>query len=155
MTRPSMLTDAQWAKIDPLLPRLTSKGRPWKGNRDTLEGILWVLKTGARWRDLPRGFPSPATCWRRLSLWDSDGTWETVWQAFLSELDRQGWLDWEETFADASFMPAKKGATESASPSAARARSAWWWRTAREFLSRRPFTRPRRRRASSSRTRWP
>jgi transposase len=153
MSRPSMLSDAQWAKIEPLLPKLTSKGRPWKDNRDTLEGILWVLKTGARWRDLPSGFPSGSTCWRRLSLWDSDGTWETVWQAFLSELDRKGWLDWEESFADATFAPAKKGATEWASPSGARARNACWWWTAREFLSRRPSTRPRRRRANSSRSR--
>ena len=153
MSRPSMLTDAQWAKIGPLLPNLTSKGRPWKDNRDTLEGILWVLKTGARWRDLPRGFPSPVTCWRRLSRWENDGTWETVWHAFLSELDRKGWLNWEESFADATFAPAKKGATEWASPNGERGRSAWWWWTAGAFLSRRPSIRPRRRRASSSKTR--
>ena len=153
MPRPSMLSDAQWAKIEPLLPQLTSRGRPWRDNRQVLEGILWVLKTGARWRDLPEHLPSPATCWRRLSLWDSDGTWETVWHAFLSELDRQGWLAWDESFADATFFAAKKGATGSASPSAARAQNAWWWWTAGVYHSQRPFTRPRRRSRRSSKTR--
>ena len=63
------VTGAQWAKIEPLLPRLprTRKGgRPWAGNRAVIDGILWVLKTGARWCDLPAEYPSPSTCWRRL-----------------------------------------------------------------------------------------
>jgi len=144
--RAQLLTDTKWSRIEPLLPKLSSRGRPWRDNRAVLEGILWVLKTGARWRDLPEDLPSPATCWRRLRQWEDDGTWETIWRAFLGELDAKGWLDWEETFADASFMPAKKGATESASRNEARARSAWFWSTARVFLSERPYTPPRKRR---------
>ena len=46
--RKPILIDAQWAKIEPLLPKLTSRGRPWRDSREVLEGILWVLKTGAR-----------------------------------------------------------------------------------------------------------
>jgi len=143
--RERMLTDDKWSKIEPLLPKLSSRGRPWRDHREVLEGILWVLKTGARWRDLPVDLPSPATCWRRLQLLEDDGTWERIWRIFLGQLDAKGWLDWEETFADASFMPAKKGATESASRNEARARSAWFWSTARVFLSERPYTPPRRR----------
>ncbi|HKW61407.1 MAG TPA: transposase, partial [Candidatus Acidoferrum sp.] len=63
------LTDAQWEKLRPLLPKArTSRrgGRPRANDRKVLEGILWVLRSGARWCDLPEEFPSPATCWRRL-----------------------------------------------------------------------------------------
>jgi transposase len=134
MAKP-MLSDAQWAKLDPLLPKYSSAGRPWRDNRAVLEGILWVLKTGARWRDLPSDFGvSPATCWRRLRLWEEHDVWLKVWRRFLTELDARGQLDWSESFIDGSFAPAKKGATESAKPSAARARSGWWWSTAKVFL---------------------
>lgn len=146
MAREQFLTDAQWAKIEPLLPRLISRGRRWTDSRKVLEGILWVLRSGARWKDLPDHYPSYATCWRRLRRWEEDGTWERVWRAFLGELDENGWLDWEETFADGSFASAKKGGLQSARPVAERVRSGWWWWTAKVFLSERPFTRPRRRR---------
>ncbi|MBI4833819.1 MAG: transposase [Planctomycetes bacterium] len=68
MSRAIYLTDKQWVATKPLLPKLKSKGRPCKNNREVLEGILWVLRTGARWKDLPDKYPSPSTCWRRLKL---------------------------------------------------------------------------------------
>jgi transposase len=132
-----LLTQAQWQKIEPLLPKpkRRRRGRPPKDNRQVFEGILWVLKTGARWRDLPRDFGvSSSVCWKRLSLWEEQGVWLRLWRAFLSELDQRGRLDWRESFLDGSFAPAKKGATELAKPSVARARSGWWWSTARVFL---------------------
>jgi transposase len=130
----SFLSEEQWQRIAPLLPKLRSRGRRWIGNREVLEGILWVLKTGARWRDLPKKYPSGSTCWRRLRLWEERGVWLKVWRAFLRELDQRGRLDWSESFLDGSFAPAKKGASVSAKPSAARARSGWWWSTAKVFL---------------------
>ena len=63
-----LLTDAQWEKIRPLLPHRPPRprgGRPPSPDRKVLEGILWILRSGARWQDLPEEFPSPATCWRR------------------------------------------------------------------------------------------
>jgi transposase len=132
-----LLSDSQWQKIEPLLPKLKrrKRGRPLKHNRQVFEGILWVLKTGARWRDLPSDFGvSPSVCWKRLRLWEEQGVWLRLWRAFLEELDAGGKLDWQETFLDGSFASAKKGATELAKPSAARARSGWWWSTARVFL---------------------
>ena len=54
----AFLSDEQWAKLEPLLPKTKSRGRPWADNRRVLEGILWVLKTGARWRDLPEEYPA-------------------------------------------------------------------------------------------------
>jgi transposase len=139
MAKP-LLTDEQWKRIEPLLPQAKprkrrKRGRPRKTNRQVLEGILWILKTGARWRDLPKDFGvSSSVCWKRLRLWEEQGVWLRLWRAFLGELDQQGKLDWDEVFLDGSFAAAKKGAPESAKPSAARARSGWWWSTARVYL---------------------
>ncbi|HPD48096.1 MAG TPA: IS5 family transposase [Anaerohalosphaeraceae bacterium] len=142
------LTDKQWKKIEPLLPKPAKSkrsGRPWADNRKVFEGILWVLRTGAPWADLPKEYPSPSTCWRRLRDWEEQDVWLTIWRAFLAELDEKGQLDWSEAFLDGSFAPAKKGATASARPSGARARSGWWWSTAKVFLWETTWTvRPRR-----------
>ena len=140
----AFLSDEQWAKIEPLLPKVRSRGRPWAENRRVLEGILWVLKTGARWRDLPKEYPSPSTCWRRLRQWEEHEVWLKVWRQFLAELDQRGKLDWSESFLDGSFAPAKKGASASAKPSAAKARSGWWWSTAKVFLWEANWSRPAR-----------
>ena len=142
------LTDAQWVRIEPLLPRFKRSakgGRKPVDNRRVFEGILWVLRSGARWKDLPEEFPSPSTCWRRLRDWEEQDVWLRLWRAFLSELDEKGQLDWAETFADGSFAPAKKGALVSARPNVERVRSGWWWSTARVFLSETTWTRPARR----------
>ena len=147
------VTDAQWATIEPHLPRLPRSrggGRPWVENRAVIDGILWVLKTGARWRDLPSEYPSPATCWRRLKRWDDDGTWERIWRAFLTELDDRGKLEWETAFIDGTFAPAKKGAPTSDRPSAGKAQSAWYWWSVRVFLWEYASARPRRRKSGSS-----
>jgi len=117
------LTDAQWTQIEPLLPRLRSKGRPWQKHRPTVEGILWVLITGARWEDLPDKYPSPATCWRRLKKWEADGTWQRIWDKLLGDLDADKKLKWSECFVDGTFAPAKKGASRSEKPRKARAPS--------------------------------
>jgi len=142
------LTDAQWAKIEPLLPKFKQSrkgGRKPVDNRPVFEGILWVLRSGARWKDLPPEYPSPTTCWRRLRDWEDEDVWLTIWRRFLGELDEKGQLDWAETFADGSFAPAKKGAPASEKPNAERVRSGWWWSTAKVFLSETTWTRPVRR----------
>lgn len=78
MGRATYLSEKQWQRIGPLLPRMKSRGRPWCDNRRVLEGILWVLRTGARWQDLPSEYPSPSTCWRRLRMWEEKGVWLAV-----------------------------------------------------------------------------
>jgi transposase len=132
-----LLTEAQWELIEPLLPepkrRKDRRGRPWASNRDCLEGILWVLRTGSAWRFLPDKYPSPATCWRRLKQWEEQDVWLDAWRALLGALDGEGLLQWQETFLDGSFAPAKKGALQSEKPSGARERSGWFWSTAAVF----------------------
>ena len=132
------VTDEQWERIKPFIPtrqRSSREGRPPADDRACLEGILWVLRSGARWRDLPERYPSPSTCWRRLAEWEGEEVLVKIWQAFLDTLDEQGLLDWDEVFVDASFSPAKKGGTESAKRSGERVQSGWWWRMVREFHS--------------------
>ena len=152
-----LLTDAQWERIRPLLPkppRHRRGGRPRAPDRKVLEGILWILRSGARWQDLPDEFPHPSTCWRRLRDWEEQGIWLDIWRAFLSELNERQQLNWSESFLDGSFAPAKKGATEWAKPAGGKARSGWWWSTARVFLWETTFTLHPRRRSGSRRRRW-
>jgi transposase len=101
-------TDSQWALIEPLLPPLSRTGRPRADDRRTLDAILFVLKTGCRWRDLPREYGAPVTAWRRLCRWQEEGVWERIWRAILSLLDARGKLDWTAAFLDGSFAPAKR-----------------------------------------------
>jgi transposase len=131
------LTDERWEKIATLLPKSkTGKkgGRPRADNRKVFEGILWILRTGAPWGELPKEYASASTCWRRLKEWEEQEVWLRAWRALLSELDKNEQLDWSEAFVDGSFAPAKKGALASERPKRAKARSGWWWSTAKEFL---------------------
>ena len=141
------LTDAQWTKIATLLPEPVSSpkgGRKRISNRRCFEGILWVLRSGARWKDLPALYPSPSTCWRRLREWEEDDVWETAWIALIHELDEVGELNWMNIFTDGTFSPAKKGAIVWEKPNAERVQSGWWWSMARESLSVLISIRPRR-----------
>lgn len=113
-----------------------------------------MLRTGARWRDLPAQHPSPATCWRRLAEWERQDVWRTLWRAILSALDARGQLDWSEAFLDATFAPAKEGAPASASHAKVRGRSVWYWSTARVFLSACTFRLPTSPRSGSPKPRW-
>jgi transposase len=116
------LTDDQWlliADLFPWNPPEPQGGRPPIPPRPCLEGILWILRTGARWKDLPRSFPGYATCWRRLKVWTESGTIQKAWARLLRKLDGLGHINWEETFADGTFSPAKKGVSMSAGPGGA------------------------------------
>jgi transposase len=140
------INDKHWKLLKPVLPepkRNPKGGRPPINNREVLEGILWILRTGARWQDLPDRYPSPSTCWRRLRLWEDQGVWLDIWRKFLSQLDEKGLLDWEEAFIDGSFAPAKKGAIALEKPKRAREQSGWWWSTAKVFLWDAPLPRLR------------
>ena len=124
------LNDEQWLLISDLFPdkRVGAKGgRPTALSRNCFEGILWVLRSGARWKDMPPRFPSYATCWRRFAQWSAAGLWDVAMKRLLDELDRRGKLNWNEGFADGTFASAKKGVISSARPSVARAPRSWHW----------------------------
>lgn len=117
------LPDSVWERIEPYLPkriRTSTRGRPACDLRKTIEGILWVLKSGARWRDLPDEYPSDTTCWRKLKELEQAGIWEKLWQLYLGMLKKEQQLETEETYLDASFVRSKKGGTKSEQPGWAR-----------------------------------
>lgn len=123
------LTDKQWKILDPLIPepikRSDGRGRPWKSRRSVMNGILWVLRTGAPWADLPDQYPSFQTCHRRFQQWVRSGVMTKIMTALANELAARGAIDVREAFIDASFAPAKKGALRSERQNAERAQRSW------------------------------
>jgi transposase len=105
------LSEEQWAIVAPLLPPQPKVGRKRQDDRRTLNGILYVLRSGCAWADLPPEYGAATTCWRWFERWSADGTWEQIWQTLLSQLDGQQKLEWAQAFLDGSFVPAKRGAT--------------------------------------------
>ncbi len=101
-----------------------------------LNGILWVLRTGAQWQDMPGRYPSPATCHRRFQLWTRSGVFAKILHALAVDLRDRGKLDLSECFIDASFVGAKEGGFVWARPGVARAPNSWQLPTAMVFLSR-------------------
>lgn len=113
----SELTDEQWFLIADLFvepPRSSAGGRPRVAPRPCLEGILWVLRTGARWQDLPIQYPSPATCWRRQQEGGESGVLHAAWQRLLQQRSDLRRLRLDEAIADGTIAAAKKGARTSA-----------------------------------------
>jgi transposase len=133
------LSERQWQLLAPLLPkpklRRDKRGRPWRDPRDVLNGILWVMRTGAPWHDLPARYPSYQTCHRRFQLWVKHGTLKRVLHALARDLAAAGGFDLTEAFIDATYAGAKKGAVASATPAKARGPRSWQSQTAVVFLS--------------------
>jgi transposase len=127
------LTNKQWEVLEPLIPdparRADGRGRPWRDSRDVLNGILWVLRTGAPWRDLPERYPPYQTCHRRFQQWNEDGVLDEILRALAEDLKEQGGLDLSECFIDGTFVSAKKGEDRWEPPNGARVRSSWRWQT--------------------------
>jgi transposase len=151
MARREELTDQQWALIAPLFEKaevIQTRGRPPKLAREVLNGVLWILRSGARWQDLPDRFPPYQTCHRRFQAWVKDGRLRKVLETLAQDLLERGKLDLSETFIDGTFIVAKKGAFKWEKPSGAKARNSWQWQTALVFLS--PFTQNLLRRTKSN-----
>ena len=133
------LTDEQWQVIETILPpdrvRSDRRGRPWTDRRTTLNGILWILRTGAPWKDLPRRYGAFQTVHRRFQNWVRSKVLEQVLLAVAQDLKDRGGVDLSETFIDGSFAPTKKGGSVWERLNAARAPRSWQLQTAMVFLS--------------------
>jgi transposase/quinol monooxygenase YgiN len=103
------LTDAQWEAIRPLLPPPAHTGRPRAHDRRTLEGILYVLRNGCRWHDLPECYGDPVTCWRRFTQWEQTGVWAPIWNGLLRTMDPLTRQTWALAFLDHRYIPSKPG----------------------------------------------
>ncbi|WP_374190382.1 IS5 family transposase [Streptomyces sp. NE5-10] len=89
------LTDAQWARIEPLLPDRTPKrGGRWRDHRQVIDAIAFKYRTGTPWMDLPEHFGSWKGAHNRLRKWAADGTWEKVFTTLLAQADAEGDLEW-------------------------------------------------------------
>src|SRR5215813_15178049 len=108
------LTDEQWVVVDPLIGemprRADGRGRPRRSSREVQGGILWILRTGAQWADLPERYPPYQTGHRRFQHWVRDATLERVLEARAADLNGRGKLDLSEGFTRGTFLVAKKGA---------------------------------------------
>ncbi|MBE7464211.1 MAG: transposase [Planctomycetes bacterium] len=91
------------------LSRADGKGRPRRDSREVIIGILWVLRTGAPWEDLPGRYPPDQTCQHRFQEWVKAGAMEKVLCALATHLNQRGGIDLSESFIDGTFSPAKKG----------------------------------------------
>jgi transposase len=107
------LTDEQWSILHPLIPELPrrkdGKGRPWRDSREVMNGILWILRTGACWYDLPDRYPPYQTCHRRFQQWVRAGIFRKILEALAADLKERGKLDLSECYIDGMFIVAKKG----------------------------------------------
>jgi transposase/quinol monooxygenase YgiN len=117
------LSDAQWERARVLLPERNREGRPRADDRRTLEGILYILRTGAPWGELPREYGSPVTCWRRLAEWEASGVWERVWAALLASLTTPERLIWVGAVGNLRLTPQRRTRKSMTSPATMRAQS--------------------------------
>lgn len=115
MAKP-LIDDELWAIVEPLLPvaksrRVRFPGRKPLDNRRALTGIVFVLKTGIGWEDLPQemGCGSGMTCWRRLRDWQVAGVWQPLHETLLAKLQGSGKIDWSRAVVDSSSIRALKG----------------------------------------------
>ena len=103
------LDDRQWMLIQRHFPA-TSRGRPWRDHRTVVNGILWVLFSGAPWRDLPQRYGPWQTAHRRFTRWRRDGTWDRVLRSLRLKADRAGLLDWAQWNFDSTSIRATRAA---------------------------------------------
>src|SRR5437762_4754552 len=107
------LTETQWEIIAAVFPECAPAnrpGHPWRRHRRIVNGILWHLHTGAPWRDLPPRYGPWQTVYDRFNRWRQDGTWATLLDALLLRLDKQGLIDRDLWFVDASVIRATRAA---------------------------------------------
>jgi transposase len=111
------LTDAQWELLKKYFPKSELKrpgrlgGRPWRCARDVLNGVLWIMRTGSPWKDLPACYPSYQTCHRRLQKWVKSRVFERIIAGLRNQHDKRVGVEKTEAFIDGSYVPAKKKAT--------------------------------------------
>jgi len=120
MTRSAVLTDAMWARIEPVLPPVKGPmGRPMTPHRQAVEGAIYRLRTGVAWRDLPSEFGPWQTVWRRHYRFCVDGTWDKVLSFLQAEADAKGEIDWRVSVDSTIARVHQHGATAARSQSTA------------------------------------
>lgn len=105
------LTNEQWEQIELLLPKAkTKRGRPAQNHRQLLNGILWVLRTGAPWRDMPDRYGKWTTIYSRFQRWRKAAIWDKMFAELQTTLDVKSNVDWEIHFIDSTTVRAHQHA---------------------------------------------
>jgi transposase len=147
MERLFRLSDAQWQRVKPLLPRRKSqRGRPAAPHRPIVEAMLWILRTGAPWRDLPSAYGSWKTVYSRFARWSAAGALAQLFEALARERDAEGFIidaTIVRAHQDAAGAAKKGGRKRSGARAEVRLRSStpWLTRSATRFDS--PYRRDR------------
>lgn len=89
------LKDTAWEQLSPLVPDNGGRGQQWRDHRQVLNGILWKLRTGAPWRDLPERYGPWRTVYARFVRWQEDGTWDRLLAHVQTKSDAVGEVEWE------------------------------------------------------------
>jgi transposase len=132
------LTNEQWTRLKHLIPfpnnKADGRGRTRHEPKNVINGILWVLRSGASWKDMPPRYPPYQTCHRWFQKWSQYGVFKQILTALAENLYKRGGIDIRETFIDGSFTPAKKETILSAIQSVAKAPRSWQLQTLMVFL---------------------
>jgi len=104
------VTDEQWETIEPFMPVPKATGRPLSDLRIIVEGVLWIVRTGAPWRDLPERFGPWQTVYDWFNRWRKDRTWDHLLEALQIRLDTEGRIDWDLWCVDGSNIRASRAA---------------------------------------------
>lgn len=123
------LSEKQWEKIFEILDKYRKEpaktGRPRQNDHHIFKGICWILKTGARWKDLPKDYPSYQTCHRRFQEWVKEGVLVKILQEIAITLEEEEMINLAECFIDATFSPAKKGDLKLGKQRKAKVQKSW------------------------------
>ena len=129
MNRRFELTDDEWERLAPLLPAMTpQRGGRWRDHRQVLNGILFRVRTGVPWRDLPDRYGPWETVYKRFARWQTDGTWDRLLTHAHTKADAVGEVEWIVS-VDSSVVRAHQhaaGARKGGSPRSRQAGSRRW-----------------------------
>lgn len=137
------LREEQWNLIASFIPKSitsTARGRPPVDPGRVLNGILWIMRTGAPWADLPKRYGAYQTCHRYFQKWVEEWVLDNILKALAEDLRRRGKIDLSECFIDATFAGAKKGVQTLDLQSVGKGPRSWQFQTVMVFLS--PFVLP-------------
>lgn len=111
MSRRHELSDEQWERLKPLLPEQKARtGRPANGHRMMVNGMVWIARTGAPWRDLPERYGKWPSVYSRFQRWRKAGVWDRIWSELQRQDDAAGKVDWEIHFVDGTIVRAHQHA---------------------------------------------
>jgi transposase len=110
MTGRGDLTEAEWRRLEPLLPTGNNRCGRWRDHRQVVNGILHRVRTGVQWRDLPERYGPWKTVYERHRRWSADGTWERLLQQVQAQAHAAGGIDWDVSVDSTSIRAHQQAA---------------------------------------------